>query len=246
MDCLFASLSVCSAKPAILSLVKSYSSSYIPKSLAPDLPPVLTDLFKPEYLNSNFGDLLQMASDTEIPVSVKQCEASEAATRGQANSRVWFRMRIGRITASKLKAVCSTDPAMPSLCLMSVCHPRLPQFQTTATICEHESKAREKYKSMYTLLHQQFSITVCGFFIHPDHPFMGTSPDGLVSLCCGEEICEIKVRVIAFIHVHAWNAECYGTVFSLQCHTPTAMTPLRMLQIARSYAWRQLKGRDIS
>ena len=159
-----------------------------------------------------------MASDTEIPVSVKQCEALEAAARGQATSRVWFWMRIGRITASKLKAVCSTDPAMPSLCLiMSVCHPRLPQFQTTATICEHESKAREKYKSMYTLLHQQFSITVCGFFIHPDHPFMGTSPDGLVSLCCGEEICEIKVRVIAFIHVHAWNAECYGTVFSLQC-----------------------------
>ena len=204
MDRLYSSLSACSTKPAILSIVKDYSSSYVPKSLALGLPQMLTDLFKPEHLNSNFADLLQVAADTEIVVSSRQCEAVEVATRSQANSRVWFRMRTGRITASRLKAVCSTDPAMPSLSLiMSVCHPKLSQFQTAATIwgCEHESKAREKYKSLYSPLHEQFLMTECGFFIHPDHSFMGASPDGLVNcLCCGEGICEIKVSQTAFMH----------------------------------------------
>lgn len=66
MDRLFATLSVCSTNPAILSVVVGYSHSYIPKSLAPDLPPVLTVLFKPEHPNMQFSDLLQMAADSDF------------------------------------------------------------------------------------------------------------------------------------------------------------------------------------
>lgn len=41
--------------------------------------------------------------------------------------------------------------------------------------------------------HQQFLINECGLFLHLDYPFIGATPEGLVSCdCCGEGICEIK------------------------------------------------------
>ncbi len=117
--------------------------------------------------------------------------------RGQAKSHLWLRMRTGQITASKLKAVCSTDPAMPSISLIiSICFPELSKFSTEATKwrCEHESVAREKSKTMYHPLHDRFSLTESGLFFHPNYLFMGASPDWLVScFCCGEGVCEIKV-----------------------------------------------------
>ena len=38
--------------------------------------------------------------------------------RDQSNCRLWFRLRAGRITASRFKSACSTDPASPSLSLI--------------------------------------------------------------------------------------------------------------------------------
>ena len=37
-------------------------------------------------------------------------------------------------------------------------------------------------------------VEECGLFINLNHPFIGASPDGLVTCaCCGEGVCEIKV-----------------------------------------------------
>lgn len=215
---LFASLSTCSTKPAILALLDDYSSNYIPSSLAMGLPICLSNMLKPEYLNKPFDELLQIAAETEIVVSPSQAKAVEEQTRGQANSRLWFRMRTGQITASKLKAVCSTDPAMPSASLiMSICHPELSKFSTAATKwgCEHESVAREKYKSVTSPHHDTFSLTACGLFIHTEYPFMGASPDGLVNcLCCGKGICEVKVSIYykhfnAGMHIYSGYASSF-------------------------------------
>jgi hypothetical protein len=41
--------------------------------------------------------------------------------------------------------------------------------------------------------HEDFLVSICGFFINVQLPFIGASPDGLVTCtCCGEGICEIK------------------------------------------------------
>ena len=40
--------------------------------------------------------------------------AIEKETRLQSNSKFWFKYRAGRVTASRMKAVCHTDPANPS------------------------------------------------------------------------------------------------------------------------------------
>ena len=53
----------CSTKLGIFALVKDYSSTYIPKSLRPDLLLALSNLFKTEHLSTKFYDLLQIAEE---------------------------------------------------------------------------------------------------------------------------------------------------------------------------------------
>ena len=52
----------------------------------------------------------------------------------------------------------------------------------------------DSYKSLSIDIHHDFKIFDCGLFISEDYPFLGASPDGLVSCsCCSDGVCEIKV-----------------------------------------------------
>jgi hypothetical protein len=118
-----------STKPAILSLIEPYSSSYVPKSLDEDLPMCLSSLFKPENLTCTYGELLQMSKEYNLFVSSDQIQVVESNTKFQSKSSLWFKMRSGRITASTFKSVCQTDEASPSISLiMPICHPELSRF----------------------------------------------------------------------------------------------------------------------
>lgn len=154
----------------------------------------LSTLYKPEYLSLNYHELLKFCEECDIAISESQIKAVEENTREQSNSKVWFSMRTGRITASRFKAASHTNPLSPSISLiMNICYPEL---KTVATKwgCDHENIAREKYKQMSTLSHSQFEVGNAGLFIHSEYPFIGASPDGLVTCqCCGDGISEIKV-----------------------------------------------------
>ena len=92
-------------------------------------------MYKPKNLKLNYGELLQKSVKLIINVNPDHVELVEVKTRGQAKSRNWFRMHAGRITASRFKTACHTDPLYPSLSLiMSICHPEARQFKTAA-IC---------------------------------------------------------------------------------------------------------------
>ena len=196
----FDSLASCSdAKPAVLAVVSPYCDAYVPSSLAPELPMVLSDLYRTEYLSLGYHRLLEIAENTEINITANQGRAAEAGTRNQANSRLWFRMRCGRITASKFKSACHTDPASPSISLiMAICYPEACRFSTSATRwgCQHEKVALERYTTCSQSKHKNLKVSKCGLFISVEHPFIGASPDGTVEcLCCGQGICEVKVSV---------------------------------------------------
>ena len=146
MDNCFASLDSCPCKPAILSLVKKHSSGYIPKSLNPNLPMCLSDLFKSEYLQKNYGEILKHAEEVDISITQDKIRVVESETRSQAKSPIWFRMRTGRITASRFKSAAHCNPAFhPISLIMSICHPELAKFKNVSTCwgCEHEKVARE-------------------------------------------------------------------------------------------------------
>ena len=195
---LYSALSKYKSKPSILSLIKDYSSEYVPKSRNPDLPEVLaTTLFDIEKLSMNYLDMLKEATELEVIVTADQSLAAELAIRQQSRCALWFQMRSGRISASNLKGVCHTDPAMPAISLiMTICNPEMSQFKTVAMKygCDHEKEAKGRYVQESSSP-QEFQVYDCGFFIFSVHPFIGASPYGLVHcLCCREEVCEIKAK----------------------------------------------------
>lgn len=114
----YKALKNCPSKPAILSLIPPpYSNDFVPTSLQPNLPPPLSELLDKKLTTVGFNELLDAVEElsNNFIISEDQMEAVERETRGQSSSRLWFRMRCGRITASKFKSVCNTDPANPSL-----------------------------------------------------------------------------------------------------------------------------------
>lgn len=59
--------------------------------------------------------------------------------------------------------------------------------------CKHESVAMIAYEKFAKGHHTNFSVNSCGLFVSHEHPYVGASPDGLVSCtCCGDGCLEIK------------------------------------------------------
>ena len=197
------SIKNCHSKTALLSLIPAHSDSYVPKPVHPELPAVLSNLFDNSLADADYPTLLQKAEEAfeQLEVTKKQQELVEEKTRGQASCRLWFRMRTGRITASKFKSACHTDPACPSHSLiMSICHPEIARFNTEATKwgCHHEQTARDAYYRYQKERHKNFKVSDSGLFVSTEHPYLGASPDGLVTCdCCGAGGCEIKVLICA-------------------------------------------------
>ncbi len=127
----FKSLDIGGAKPGIFSLVEPYANSFIPEAKSAAFPVLLTDLRDEGASSLNFAELLKLCQEVKkkIIVTQQQAKSVEKATQDQANSKLWFRFRAGRITASKMKSICCTDPALPSQSLIkSICYPESQSF----------------------------------------------------------------------------------------------------------------------
>ena len=139
----------------------------------------------------------------DVSVSQQQAKAVELNTKSKSKSPLWFNMRTGRITASRFKAASHTSPVPPSISLiMSICHPEISRFKAAAKCwgCEHEQVARDKYASLLSVSHHNFKVEESGLFISTEYPFVGASPDGLVTCaCCSDGICETKVCSLTLI-----------------------------------------------
>ena len=192
----YQSLNLCKSKPAILSIVPPYDEKYKPALLSDNFPKILTELYDPSKIEMNYLDLCKLGENVELKITCQQQLNVEMETRKQSESNKWFQFRSGRITASKVHSVVHTKEDMPSQSLIkSICYPGSYKFESTATSwgCSHEEKALNIYKNIMKEHHENFEVNRCGFFISIDYPFIGASPDGLISCsCCGEGCVEIK------------------------------------------------------
>ncbi|KAL5503638.1 hypothetical protein EMCRGX_G010616 [Ephydatia muelleri] len=103
-------VSQCKLKP--LHVVQPPTDNqFAPGHLALDLPLLMSQLYKAEYLSLDYISLQSVREDTakDFQVTVQQIENLEQATRGQSSNKLWFQYRSGRITASKLKAASNTN-----------------------------------------------------------------------------------------------------------------------------------------
>lgn len=193
---LFDKLAAAGSKAVILSVVPGHSSKFQPLTLQAKYPETLTELYDPANTELGYSDLLEKCQDVKIDVTSDQSKCLEEATRTQSESKLWYRHRAGRVTASKMKRVCRSNPDQPSQSLIkSVCYPQNYSFTTNATKwgCKHEEEARKAYSKKMNEIHENFQIEACGFVVNPLYPYIGASPDGKVSCdCCGEGLLEIK------------------------------------------------------
>ncbi|XP_060078126.1 uncharacterized protein LOC132557634 [Ylistrum balloti] len=138
------------SKSVLLSLMPGYAEHFKPASLSVHLPKVLSELYNEEYVGMTEDELHNQCDIIfdDIIVTASQAAAVEERTRRQASSKDWFRFRSGRITASRLHAVCHTNPEKPSLSVIkSVCYPESLKFRSKATDwgCQHEKSAIDAY-----------------------------------------------------------------------------------------------------
>ncbi|XP_014673897.1 PREDICTED: uncharacterized protein LOC106814124 [Priapulus caudatus] len=192
----FQKLSVSGSKAAVLSVLPEHCMAFKPVLLADKFPLILTDLFEQDAVKLSFNDLLKKCENIQVTVTEEQAKCVEQATRTQASNKLWFRFRSGRVTASRMKNVCRSNPDQPSQSLIkAVCYPEAGSFAVAATKwgCTHEDTARRMYIDRMQESHHSFELTSAGFFINPQFPHIGATPDGLVSCdCCGTGVVEIK------------------------------------------------------
>ncbi len=194
----YSKLSQTGHKPGILALISPHCEQYKPAIVSSKYPKILSELRDEKYTAYEIEQLLsectKLASNLKIdPVEIRNVEE---ATKAQSLSKMWNRFREGRITASRMKAACRTNPESPAKSLIQqICYPELTKFSTSATRwgCDHEKNARDIYFQEMKKYHENFSIVESGLWINSDYPYIAASPDGLCYCqCCGYGCIEVK------------------------------------------------------
>ncbi len=100
-----------------------------------------------EYLKLDYNELLTVCESLDINLTDEMAHSVEKETTLQSNSKLWFTYRAGRVTASRMKAVCRTDNSKPSQSLIiTICFPQSFCFQVNKQqTTSHEQFAKEQY-----------------------------------------------------------------------------------------------------
>ena len=145
----FHELSKDKCKSIVLSVTEPFSKEFV--CSMDHLPRVLQGIYRPAYLEKDFSELLSIAeSFLNDRVTPQMVINLTQLTQGQSNSRMWYRYKAGRVTASQFRQILHTNPNQPSLSLLkAICYPESYKFSTQATSwgCEHEKDAIEAYKA---------------------------------------------------------------------------------------------------
>ena len=195
---LYTRLSETEGNPIVLSHTTEFSDRHVPINKMTGFPKPLTELYDNDSAKMSHEDLLIKCTDVfdSYVLTCDEANLVESHTKDQSKSRIWFQQRAGRVTASKLKSAISTNLSNPSTSLIkSICYPDKCQFFSTACKygCDHEEKARKEYTYTMASQHTQFYLSQSRLIIHPLHPFMGATPDGIVNCsCCGTGVVEVK------------------------------------------------------
>ena len=120
----------------------------------------------------------------------------ETDTRYQNNSIKWKAQRLGRITASfahcVLHAKQETLRNPDSYLVNNIMQKSTFTSQSTDYGQRSEPIAKQLYKNVKKD-HNEFRFKDSGLLVDKEYPFLGASPDGIVSCaCCGHHVIEIK------------------------------------------------------
>ena len=158
---------------------------------------------------STFDDFILITSTKEgflekLDYFPSHVDAIEVATRGQSENPLWYSMRKHMITASKAHDV---KTRMESFCKsgaekinfsslfsqvsgQSKVNPELPALRYGRAM---EAEAVSSFETMLKETHKNVSAAECGIYLCEDMPFVGGSPDRIITCdCCGTSCLEVK------------------------------------------------------
>jgi hypothetical protein len=167
------------------------------KPLCLDLPPPLTDLFNEQYHAKSPSELRSAVADVfeTLTITAKEASAVETMTRKQSNSAVWVEQRRGRLTSSIFGEIYKTSLEVPSKSLLKkiLGLNNVPNTPAIKWGRQNEKVALSEYEKLMKASHVNFHIRSSGLIIHPQHPFIASSPDSEVSCDChGVGLVEVK------------------------------------------------------
>ena len=122
----------------------------------------------PDYILKNLG---------VIELNNTKCEELEENTRGQSKNPLWRKERLHRLQSSNFGRICKlTDRTDADDLAKAYTMPS----KITSKYLRHgntyESVAIDEYGKITGNI-----VTNCGIFVNPQHPYLGSSPDGIVN-----------------------------------------------------------------
>ena len=92
-------ISLCGTRPAILSIAEPFNEGFVPFGAISNL--YLPELYSPSNTGCSFDVIQRKCVEVVLPVlSEEQLQRIQRETAKQSTSKLWFRLRSGRITAS--------------------------------------------------------------------------------------------------------------------------------------------------
>lgn len=146
--------------------------------------------------SESVSDLLTKLSLTEADI-----QHIERHTVGQNDNVIWKLLRRGRLTASnfyrvhtKVETVRKNPMADCAKLVTSLLNPddisHLPQIRRGI---ESEREAVQTVVRILSESHTNVELHECGLFLCSQHPYLGASPDGLLTCnCCQPTLLEVK------------------------------------------------------
>uniref|UniRef100_A0A8C6U5J1 YqaJ viral recombinase domain-containing protein n=1 Tax=Neogobius melanostomus TaxID=47308 RepID=A0A8C6U5J1_9GOBI len=160
----------------------------------------LTSLYDPTAKTLPPEDVQQrcigLMHSLQISTTAEALAQLELVTREQAKCQDWHVHRMGRVTGSVLHRVASLQDNTPRLKIVE----KIMQYNRKDLDLpalnwgrDMEETARKAYNTAMEQMHTGFTLTHAGLHIKKESPFLGASPDGLVSCtCCGSGVLEVK------------------------------------------------------
>ena len=163
----------------------------------PNLPFPLCEFHKPHYKSLSKTALTQLVTETFAKIKVlKEASFLEIATRNQASCWEWHHYCKGLITASHFhEIICHSWRSYPQSIIETIM-----QYSTLNAAIpalkwgrENEDNAIKQYMAESIGKHVNLEHRCAGLSIDINNPFLGASPDGVISCdCCGIGLLEVK------------------------------------------------------
>ena len=64
---------------------------------------MLTSVYDPESMKLSLPELINRCKEIQLHVTKEQVDCVEKKTRGQSTNRLWFQLRLGRMTSSVMR-----------------------------------------------------------------------------------------------------------------------------------------------